>query len=170
MILKKMNLNNMIFGSFCYLIFIFFSCSDKNSIVEYKNFNYGWESNDKAKFMIPPISGEMANLIIHIRNNNSYAFSNIFLIASIEVEGKLFSRDTLEYELADSKGEWLGDGFTEVKESRLWWKEDFIIPEGEKIYAVIEHAVRSNGIENGIENLEGIIGVGLSIKTENKNQ
>ncbi len=85
------------------------------------------------------------------------------------MEGKLFSRDTLEYELADSKGNWLGDGFTEVKESRLWWKEDFIIPKGEKINAVIEQAVRSNGIENGIENLEGIVAVGLSIEIENKN-
>ena len=109
------------------------------------------------------------NFILHIRNNNNYAFSNIFLIASVEVDGELFSRDTLEYELANSKGEWLGDGFTEVKESRLWWKEDFIVPKGEQINVMIEHAVRSNGIENGIDNLEGIIGVGLSTEKINLN-
>ena len=34
---------------------------------------------------------------------------------------------------------------------------------------MIEHAVRSNGIENGIENLEGIIGVGLSTEKINLN-
>ena len=91
------------------------------------------------------------------------------MIASVEVDGEFFSRDTLEYELANSKGEWLGDGFTEVKESRLWWKEDFIVPKGEQINVMIEHAVRSNGIEDGIENLEGIIGVGLSTEKINLN-
>ena len=169
MIFKKMNLNNKVFRSFYFFTFILFSCSNNDTITEYKNFNYGWGASDKAKFMISSFSQKTANFIIHIRNNNSYDFSNIFLIASIEVEGKLFSRDTLEYELADSKGNWLGDGFTEVKESRLWWKEDFIIPKGKKINVVIEQAVRSNGIENGIENLEGIVGVGLSIETTNKN-
>ena len=169
MISKKMNLKSKAHRNFFYLIFICFSCINNNSVIEYKNFNSGWEANDKAQFMISSFSGEAVNFILHIRNNNNYAFSNIFLIASVEVDGELFSRDTLEYELANSKGEWLGDGFTEVKESRLWWKEDFIVPKGKQINVIIEHAVRSNGIEGGIKNLEGIIGVGLLTEKINLN-
>ena len=150
---------------FFYYSFIFFSCTNNNTIVEYKNFDLGWAADDVVSFAISPFSEQRANFIIHIRNDNTYPFSNIFLIATVEVEGNFFSRDTLEYEMADPSGEWLGDGFTEVKESRLWWKEDFIIPKGEKIEAIIEHAVRSNGIEEGIANLEGIVGVGLSVET-----
>ena len=98
MISKKMNLKSKAHRFFFYLIFICFSCINNNSVIEYKNFNSGWKANDKAQFMISSFSGEAVNFILHIRNNNNYAFSNIFLIASVEVDGELFSRDTLEYE------------------------------------------------------------------------
>jgi gliding motility-associated lipoprotein GldH len=149
---------------FFYLSFVLFSCTNNQSITEYKTFFSGWEVKDKAKFMISSFSEEATNLIIHIRNDNRYRFSNIFLIATIEIKGQVISRDTLEYEMADPSGKWLGSGFAEVKESKLWWKEGFIIPKGDNINAIIEHAVRANGSEEGIGNLEGIIGVGLSVE------
>ena len=53
--------------------------------------------------------------------------------------------------MADPKGEWLGAGFLELKESKLWWKEDFDFPQGENITATLEHAVRHDGSEEGIK-------------------
>ena len=99
-----------------------------------------------------------------MRNDKRYIFSNIFLIATIKEGDKTLSCDTLEYAMADPKGEWLGAGFLELKESKLWWKEDFDFPQGENIIATFEHAVRHSGSEEGIKDLEGIVGVGLSVE------
>ena len=65
-----------------------------------------------------------------LRNDNTYPFANIFLIASLTAGGELVTQDTLEYAMAAPDGKWLGTGFTEVKESKLWWKEGVVFPAG----------------------------------------
>ena len=78
MISKKMNLKSKANRFFFYLIFICFSCINNNSVIEYKNFNSGWEANDKAQFMISSFSGEAVNFILHIRNNTTMLFLIFF--------------------------------------------------------------------------------------------
>ena len=136
--------------------------------MEYKNFNDRWPSKEKAVFKINPISKQELNLIIYIRNDYRYPFSNLFLIATLKEDNNILTRDTLEFEMADTKGNWLGSGFMELKESKLWWKENFEIPDEKKLTAEIEHAVRFNGVEDGIDGLEGIVGVGLALEAISK--
>ena len=137
--------------------------------MNYHDFKDKWEVNEKVIFDLNPESTEPVNLMIYLRNDNRYIFSNIFIIATLKEGDKTLSCDTLEYAMADPKGEWLGAGFLELKESKLWWKEDFDFPQGENITATLEHAVRHDGSEEGLKDLEGIIGVGLSIeKTRNE--
>ncbi len=40
----------------------------------------------------------------------------------------------------------------------------FEIPDKKNLTAEIEHAVRFNGAEDGIDGLEGIVGVGLALE------
>ena len=140
------------------------SCEDSKLMMEYKNFTDRWPAKEKAVFKIKPYSKQEVNLIIYIRNDYRYPFSNLFLIASLREGNKLLIRDTLEYKMADAKGNWLGSGFMELKESRLWWRENFEIPDKKTLTAEIEHAVRFNGVEDGIDGLDGIVGVGLSLE------
>ena len=108
------------------------------------------------------------NFFIRLRNDNSYAFTNIFLICSLKVGDELVLQDTLEYAMAKPDGTWLGDGFTEVKESKLWWKEGIFIPESNPLVVEISHAMRNSGSIKGISYLEGIVSVGLSVEALDK--
>jgi len=72
--------------------------------------------------------------------------------------------DTLEYAMADARGQWLGKGFLEVKESKLWWKENYELPIQGNLNVQLEHALRFNGSEKGMDPLEGIVGVGFAIE------
>ena len=91
-------------------------------------------------------------------------FANIFLIASLTAGGELVTQDTLEYAMAAPDGKWLGTGFTEVKESKLWWKEGVVFPAARPLEISISQAVRNNGVAEGVSKLKGIVAVGISIE------
>lgn len=106
------------------------------------------------------------NIFLRLRNNNYYQYSNIFLIVSLTAGEEQITNDTLEYLMASPDGKWLGEGFSEVKESKLWWKESVIFPEERPIKINISQAVRNNNVKSGVENLKGIVSVGISIENE----
>ena len=68
--------------------------------------------------------------------------------------------------MASPDGKWLGEGFSEVKESKLWWKQSVIFPKERPIKIKISQAVRNNNVNNGVEKLKGIVSVGISIENE----
>ena len=146
------------------------SCNKESSFTSYYTLGIEGMSSKPYVFDISNISFESKpqNLFVNLRNDNSYAFNNIFLICSLRVADELVFQDTLEYAMAKPDGTWLGEGFTEVKESKLWWKERVFIPERKPLFVEISHAMRVIGDIKGISNLEGIVSVGLSIEAPNK--
>ena len=106
----------------------------------------------------------MKNLFIRLRNDNSYPYANIFLIASLRAGEDLLTQDTLEYAMANPDGSWKGKGFSEIKESKLWWKEGVVFPKMRPISIAISQAVRNNGRAKGILSLKGIEAIGISIE------
>ena len=68
--------------------------------------------------------------------------------------------------MASPNGEWLGSGFTEVKESKLWWKEGVIFPKERPLFINLSQAVRNSGAVEGVSKLKGIISVGISIENQ----
>lgn len=132
--------------------------------MNYKDFNGHWPVYEKVLFTLDKGSENPVNLMIYIRNNKQYPYSNLFLIAKLKTGDSLLLCDTLEYAMADAQGKWLGKGFLEVKESKLWWRENYQLPAVENINVQLEHALRSNNSEQGIDNLEGIVGVGFAVE------
>lgn len=106
------------------------------------------------------------NLFVRLRNDNSFAFANIFLICTLKAGDNLVLQDTLEFSMAAPDGTWLGTGFTQVKESKLRWKEGVVIPMGKPLLIEIGQAMRKSGTTNGISTLQGILSVGVSIEAE----
>ena len=106
------------------------------------------------------------NLFIRLRNDNDYPYSNLFLICSLKAGKDLILHDTLEYAMAAPDGTWLGSGFTEVKESKLWWKEGVVIPQERPLVIEIAQAMRSPGAAAGVDVLKGIVAVGVSIEAK----
>ena len=145
---------------------LLFSCDDKTDFNQYKSIDTkGWQANEKVFFEFDvkdTISTK--NLFINIRNNNEYAFSNLYLITEFIFPNETKVVDTLQYEMADKTGQFLGVGFTEIKENKLFYKEKKTFPVSGKYKFNIRHAMRKNGDVKPIEFLKGILDVGFSIE------
>ena len=130
---------------------------------EDRNTPNGWRLDQPAVFTIQEDITSPVDLYIHLRNDQTYPFSNIFLVATVKSKDSLFESDTLEYAMAKSNGEWLGTGFSSVKESKLWWKENWQTQISSPITIEIAQANRVTGREKAASQLAGIVSVGLSI-------
>ena len=104
-----------------------------------------------------------------IRNDAHYEFSNLFIIIKMEIpHSDKVIVDTLEYEMATPEGKWLGDGYSAVKESKLWYKEQFTFPAKGNYTIKIEQSMRKIGQNNGEQQLKGITEVGLRVEKSEK--
>ncbi|MGY3791938.1 gliding motility lipoprotein GldH [uncultured Aquimarina sp.] len=142
-----------------------YSCDDARVFDEYKTVSSSWEKQEKVTFNLPELDSiENYNLFINVRNNNDYKFSNLFLISEMEFPNGKIVTDTLEYEMAKPNGEWLGVGFSDVKENKLWYKENVSFTENGVYKVTLQHAMRKNGETFGINELEGITDIGFRIE------
>lgn len=155
------------------LLFVFLlivSCDSKIIFDQYQPIkNHQWSSENKIEFIVENIDTiSKKNVFINIRNNKDYEFSSLFLIAKIEFPKGIRVIDTLEYEMADIQGKWLGTGFTDVKENKLFYKENVVFSEKGTYKFSIQQATRGINDIEGKNPLKGITDVGLSIEMYTK--
>ncbi|WP_449534505.1 gliding motility lipoprotein GldH [Gelidibacter sp.] len=146
-------------------VILVFSCDSKQIFDEYKSVPNQWNKDSLISFTVtPPDSTNLYNLFINIRNTNAYKFNNLFLIAEMNFPNGKTITDTLEYQMAKPNGELMGEGFTDIKENKLWYKEGVRFDEIGDYSITIQHAMRNNGEVNGVDNLQGITDVGFRIE------
>ena len=140
------------------------SCDKTRVFDEYKSVGKAWHKDSIVSFNLPKIdTTKYYNLYLNIRDNDNYPFNNLFVIVSLEHPGGLTKVDTLEYQMANADGSLLGDGFTDVKESKLYYKERVKFNSGDyKVH--IRQATRKTGKVTGVQKLEGITDVGFRIE------
>jgi gliding motility-associated lipoprotein GldH len=102
------------------------------------------------------------NIQFTIRNSSSYPFRNIFLFVTTTSPKGVSITDTLEYNLADERGNWYGKGFGDVHELTVPYKSNIYFP-AKGIYSFrIQHGMR-------VEDLKGVFDFGIRIvKSNNK--
>ncbi|HMC02459.1 MAG TPA: gliding motility lipoprotein GldH [Flavobacteriaceae bacterium] len=150
--------------------FVFISCNSNSVFDSYKSVPNKWDKDSIISFKVnPPDSVNPYNLFVTLRNDNSYKFSNLFLIVGINFPNGKVIKDTLEYQMAKPNGEFLGTGFSDVKENKLWYKENVVFSESGEYVVNIQHAMRENGKVNGVKELEGITDVGFRIEKVSTN-
>lgn len=150
------------------LAFTLFSCGEKPVFTTYKSVGKSWHKDSIVSFDFEVQDTLQAyNLFLNLRANNDYPFSNIFIIASIESPTEQTKVDTLEYIMATPDGKMLGNGFSDIKESKLWFKENYRFSENGKHIIRVEQALRKRSEVEGLEQLEGVSDVGLSIEKYN---
>ena len=128
-------------------LLVFASC-DSNRVFDqyYAVDNTVWNKDNPINFEFQVTDTISKNdLYIQIRNNNEYAFSNLFLITHLD-------------------GRFLGSGLSEIKESKLYYKESRVFPMSGKYKVSIKQAMRKNGTVEGVKELEGVTDVGLRIE------
>lgn len=159
-----MNLRNSIF--LLLIAFATVGCDKSRVFDEYKYVGPAWNKDSIASFEFDhEDTANKYNLFVNLRNNNDYEFNNIFLIVAVEHPDGLTKIDTLEYEMASPDGTLLGDGFSDIKESKLFYKEKVRFPTKGKYKVFIRHAVRKTGKITSVDNLNGVTEVGFRVET-----
>nr|WP_294927120.1 gliding motility lipoprotein GldH [uncultured Flavobacterium sp.] len=142
---------------------LLFSCDKKRVFDEYKSVGSAWHKDSIITFDLPVLdSTKRYNLFVNLRDNNNYPFNNLFLIVAIEMPNGFTKVDTLEYQMANPDGTLLGNGFSDIKESKLYLKENVKFRGKYKVH--IKQAVRESGKIPGVQELEGITDVGFRIE------
>ena len=151
---------------FTLVLVLSISCSERLQVSQYTAIPGGqWSKDSPVEFNFSQLdSTANHNVFIQVRNDESYPYSNLFLIAELEFPNGETIRDTLEYEMASADGQWLGKGFGSIKENKLWYKENIVFPVNGVYTLQISHAMRKNGNVDGINNLQGITDIGFEIE------
>ena len=152
------------YSALLFLVVILFSSCDKKRIFdEYKSVGSAWHKDSIVTFNLPELdSTKQYNLFVNLRANSDYQFNNLFLIVALELPNGFTKVDTLEYQMAEPDGTLLGNGFSDLKESKLFYKENVRFKSKYKVY--IKQAVRENGKVPGVKALNGITEVGFRIE------
>ena len=150
------------------LLFLFLtSCDKKQFYSEYKELDGSWKKSDTLRFTFEQKDTiKPYNLFLAVRNNNDYPFNNMYLIVSLKEPGKkpTIKIDTLEYQMANVDGTLLGEGFSDVKESKLWYLENYVFNRIGNYKVEVVQAVRATGEVKGLAELKGITELGLRIE------
>ncbi|TDE04425.1 gliding motility lipoprotein GldH [Flavobacterium sandaracinum] len=144
-------------------VILFSSCDKKRVFDQYKSVGTTWHKDSVVTFNLPELdSTKRYDLFVNLRANNDYQYNNLFLIVALELPNGFTKVDTLEYQMADPQGTLLGDGFSDIKESKLFYKENVRFRSKYKVH--IKQAVRENGKVPGVKALDGITEVGFRIE------
>ncbi|WP_299148642.1 gliding motility lipoprotein GldH [uncultured Dokdonia sp.] len=149
------------------LIILCASCDSKQEYHSYISLGDSWKIDEPVVLEVTELdSMQVYDTFITVRNNNEYPYSNLFLITEMQFPRGRTITDTLEYEMANPDGTWMGDGFGDIKESKLIYREGVRFRESGTYTFTIKHAVRKNGNIDGDSNLEGLTEVGLRIEKQ----
>ena len=117
----------------------------------------GWNLSDTIRFNVA-ISDTSASydILLHIRNEKSFKYSNLWLFVETTGPNGQTLRDTLEIMLADEEGNWLGKGIGSVNTLLI----PYITQVGFKYRGIYTFAI-TQGMRDNL--LEDILNVGLRI-------
>ena len=117
-----------------------------------------WHKDSLLTFHVPAEDASQSyNLIIQIRNEISYKYSNLWLFCEFTDTHGAVKRDTFEITLAEPSGRWMGKGNGSIKTLQTVYKRDFRFPAPGEYTFSIQHGMRD-------ERLTGIHNVGFRVE------
>ena len=138
------------------------SC-DSGIYEEYHSFDSQiWNTDSIIEFSyIISDTTKKYDLSLKLRHSIEYEFQNLFVF--------LYSKkkDTIEINLADKNGKWLGSGVSDIREVEYNIEKGRVFFRKGEYQLSIEQAMRY-GFENKIDNLENVLDIGLIISKNNE--
>jgi len=117
-----------------------------------------WAAGDQKTFSLDiSDTTSLFNFYLNIRNTNDYPFANIYVFIDTKFPDAEVARDTIELQLADIHGKWLGTG------SGKYRYNNFILRKGMRFVQTGTYEFR---IEQGMrkDSLSGISDVGIRLE------
>ena len=117
----------------------------------------GWYKNNAIEFIVD-VEDSLQNydFQISIRNSVNYRYSNLYVFLITEFPNGNFTRDTLEFMLANSEGKWLGTVWSSIKENNILLNKNMRFPINGEYKLLLQQAMRT-------DTLEGINSIGISV-------
>ncbi|MDX9928481.1 MAG: gliding motility lipoprotein GldH [Bacteroidales bacterium] len=147
------------------LVAFLVSCRQNITFTGQVNFGpEGWSKNAPARFTTEITDTTSASSVkIILRTGSDYPFRNIYLFVTTHAPGGFTMTDTLEYMIADAKGNRYGKGTGDIRELRLNYRTNVFFPASGLFVFEIEQAMRT-------EPLKGVYDIGLRIERESGNK
>lgn len=163
LLIKKNSIYTVIL---CFVsILLFTSCKDGAFFDQFQSTNGTWKRGDIKKFTFEQKDTVgRYDILIRLRTNEAYPFSNIFLIVKTYGPEEQTMVDTVQYVMANPDGTLMGNGFTDTKLSDLYFRENFRFKTPGVYKLEIEHAIRNADDVDGVGSLDGITDVGVIIE------
>lgn len=120
--------------------------------------NEQWPSGEDAEFVVDIMdTNSMFNFYVNVRNTNDYPYANLYVFIESIFPDSLVARDTVELQLANLEGKWLGSGYGKYK------YHHFIL---RKAMRFVQQGTYTFKIEQGMrkEQLEGISDIGIRLE------
>ena len=146
------------------VLILIVGCSSTGEKLYFESFDKGWSQKKEVVFdFYNAKPSETYHLFLYIRNNEKYPFANIHLVAQLKDPLGTTITDTLTYRLAAPDGRWLGKGMLS-KESKLWYKENLVLPYIGTYEIRVRPAMRYNENIAPLELLPGVVAAGIGVE------
>jgi gliding motility-associated lipoprotein GldH len=119
-----------------------------------------WDQDSLVKFTVN-IDDTVSPLdfYLNLRHTTDYRYSNIYFFVETLFPSGQYSKDTIEFILADKRGEWYGKGFGSIKEFRVLLRKGIRFPAKGEYRFIFEQAMRE-------EELKGIEDIGITLEKQ----
>jgi gliding motility-associated lipoprotein GldH len=109
----------------------------------------GWNFKKPVEFTFPITdTTDQYDILLHLRNNKNYDYSNLWLYLQTTAPGGAIQRDTLELLLADGTGKWLGKGTRSINTMLVPYLQSVRFPQLGVYTINIQHAMRDTILYN----------------------
>lgn len=146
--------------SFVFIGIALISC-DKNRYFEQDQpiANSMWYYNDAKAFEFEIKDSLQAfNFFINVRNTVDYPYANLYIFIQTELPDGTFARDTVECQLADYQGKWLGNGRGKLRDNRFILRKNMRFKHVGDYRFLINQGMRT-------DSLKGITDIGIRLET-----
>lgn len=143
-----------------FLMLLFLQSCDSNRYFEQNQQieNEKWFYQDAKTFSFDIVdTNSLFNYYVNVRNTNDYPFANLYIFLNSKFPDGEMARDTIELQLAELNGKWLGSGYGRYKYNQ------FILRKGMRF---VQTGTYTFQIEQGMrkDTLKGITDIGIRLE------
>jgi len=152
--------NQIIYLFFLGLIGIVLQSCDQNRFFEQDLEVRGeqWAFQNEKDFVVKVNdTNSLFNFYLNVRNTTDYPYANLYVFIETTFPDTETAKDTIELQLANIKGKWLGDGIGKYKYNRFILRKAMrFVQQGEYIFS-IKQGMRT-------DTLQGISDIGIRLE------